>query len=110
MYRSKQQRTASFVAARKVIKTHWNRESHSIRGSRQRALYVPRQSAESDREHLRQAEAELDFTKRLTVTEELKDLPFGAVWAEFCAQMGTYVGQSLVGSLEEYQSTVAARS
>ena len=61
-------------------------------------------------EHLRQAEAELDFTKRLTVTEELKDLPFGAVWAEFCAQMGTYVGQSLVGSLEEYQSTVAARS
>ena len=59
-------------------------------------------------EHLRQAEAELDFTKRLTVTEELKDLPFGAVWAEFCAQMGTYVGQSLVGSLEEYQSTVAA--
>ena len=61
-------------------------------------------------EHLRQAEAELDFTKRLTVTEELKDLPFGAVWAEFCAQMGTYVGQSLVASLEEYQSTVAARS
>ena len=61
-------------------------------------------------EHLRQAEAELDFTKRLTVTEELKDLPFGAVWAEFCAQMGTHVGQSLVASLEEYQSTVAARS
>ena len=52
-------------------------------------------------EQLRRAEAELDFTKRLAVTEEIKDLPFGAVWAEFCAQMGTHVGQSLVASLEQ---------
>ena len=36
---------------------------------------------------LRDAENKLDFTKRLTITEELKDLPHGVVWEEFCLSL-----------------------
>jgi L-rhamnose isomerase len=35
---------------------------------------------------LRDAENTLDFTKRLIITEELKDLPYGLIWEEFCAR------------------------
>ena len=58
---------------------------------------------------LRQAEDALDFTARLVLTEELKDLPYGAVWAEFCARMEVPLGASLVQSLDAYQSSVAER-
>jgi hypothetical protein len=36
--------------------------------------------------HLKASEARLDFTARLILSEEAKDLPFSAVWGEFCAQ------------------------
>lgn len=58
---------------------------------------------------LKAAEARLDFTARLVTTEELKDLPFAAVWAEFCARAGVPAGQALIGALEGYQAKVAAR-
>ena len=35
---------------------------------------------------LRQMEAEGDFTSRLALLEELKTLPFGAVWDYYCAE------------------------
>ncbi len=35
-------------------------------------------------ERLKSAEAALDFTARLALTEERKDLPIGSVWREFC--------------------------
>ncbi len=37
-------------------------------------------------ETLRKAQEEADFTRVLQGLEELKTLPFGAVWAEFCAR------------------------
>lgn len=58
---------------------------------------------------LRKAEDALDFTTRLTMTEELKDLPYGAVWAEFCARMDVPVGAKLISSLDQYQSSVSSR-
>ena len=60
-------------------------------------------------ERLRAAEDALDFTTRLTLTEELKDLPFGAVWDEFCARMERPTGPALIESLEDYQYSVASR-
>ncbi|MEM1399188.1 MAG: L-rhamnose isomerase [Pseudomonadota bacterium] len=60
-------------------------------------------------ERLKDAETNLDFTARLTLTEELKDLPFGAVWREFCARMDVPNGLQLVGELEHYQAVVAPR-
>lgn len=58
---------------------------------------------------LRDAENKLDFTKRLTITEELKDLPHGLVWEEFCTRHNMPVGQSLIKDLESYQNSVSGR-
>ncbi|MFN4128387.1 MAG: L-rhamnose isomerase [Paracoccaceae bacterium] len=67
-----------------------------------RALLLPQA-------RLKAAEAALDFTTRLILTEELKDLPFAAVWQEFCARAGVPVGASLLRDLSDYQSRVASR-
>jgi len=37
---------------------------------------------------LRAAEWDFDFTKRLVMTEELKAMPWGAVWEEYCERAG----------------------
>ncbi len=58
---------------------------------------------------LRQAENALDFTTRLTVTEELKDLPYGSVWNEFCARSDVPAGRELIASLDNYQRGVSVR-
>ncbi|WP_120503496.1 L-rhamnose isomerase [Sulfitobacter mediterraneus] len=58
---------------------------------------------------LKSAENSLDYTSRLVVTEEIKDLPYAIVWAEFCERMGVPSGQSLVSDLNQYQASVAGR-
>jgi L-rhamnose isomerase len=58
---------------------------------------------------LKAAEERLDFTARLMLTEELKDLPYGAVWNEFCASQEVPTGQALIKELERYQGSVAVR-
>ena len=58
---------------------------------------------------LREAENRLDFTARLVMTEELKDLPHASVWNEFCARMDVPVGQGLITELDSYQTGVASR-
>jgi L-rhamnose isomerase len=60
-------------------------------------------------ERLRAAEHSLDFTTRLTMTEEFRDLPFGAIWFAFCERLETPSGLSLLGELDAYQVRVAAR-
>lgn len=60
-------------------------------------------------DRLRAAEDALDFTSRFVVTEELKDLPYGAVWSEFCAGNGAPIGTELITELDAYQATVAGR-
>lgn len=60
-------------------------------------------------DRLRSAEDALDFTQRFVVTEELKDLPFGRVWDEFCTRMSCPSGLHLIDQLERYQSSVSAR-
>ena len=60
-------------------------------------------------DRLRTAENNLDFTARLTLTEEFKDLPFGAIWAAYCERLGRPTGLALMGELEAYQARVASR-
>ncbi len=67
-----------------------------------RALLLPQ-------EPLKKAEEALDFTTRFMLTEELKDLPFTAVWAEFCARLDVPVGRTLITDLDAYQASVATR-
>ena len=67
-----------------------------------RALLIPL-------DRLRSAEDALDFTGRFVFTEELKDLPYGRVWDEFCTRMNCPSGLHLIDQLERYQSAVSGR-
>ena len=67
-----------------------------------RALLLPQA-------RLKGVEARLDHTSRLLLTEEAKDLPFAAVWAEFCARAGVPAGAALIDDLFAYQASVAGR-
>lgn len=58
---------------------------------------------------LKALEATLDFTQRLILTEEVKDLPFGAVWEEFCARNARPTGAALLSDLTQYQAKVSGR-
>ncbi|MEM8869442.1 MAG: L-rhamnose isomerase [Pseudomonadota bacterium] len=58
---------------------------------------------------LKATEADLNFTKRLVTTEELRDLPFAAVWRECCNRADIAEGQALLAALDDYQSKVASR-
>jgi L-rhamnose isomerase len=67
-----------------------------------RALLLPKA-------RLKAIEAAGDNSARLILTEELRDLPFGAVWAEVCARANLPVGAALLTELEGYQAKVALR-
>jgi L-rhamnose isomerase len=67
-----------------------------------RALLLPA-------EMLKARESDLNFTDRLILTEELKDLPYGAVWQTFCDRQSVPVGVSLLNTLNTYQASVADR-
>ena len=60
-------------------------------------------------DRLKSAETDLDFTTRFMMTEEFKDLPFGAVWNEFCTRMTVPSGLELVQALDNYQARVSHR-
>jgi L-rhamnose isomerase len=58
---------------------------------------------------LRQLEAEGDFTSRLTLLEELKTLPFGAVWDYYCLQSGVPVGEVWLSEVKRYEKEVLSK-
>ena len=60
-------------------------------------------------DQLKAAETALDHTARFTLTEEIKDLPFGAVWQEFCTRNDVPTGLGLIRELDAYQASVAGR-
>jgi L-rhamnose isomerase len=47
-----------------------------------------------------------DFTQRLALLEELKGLPFGAVWDYYCMQKGVPVGIDYMNVIREYETKV----
>ncbi len=55
---------------------------------------------------LRQYEADGDFTSRLALLEELKTLPFAAVWDQYCAQQSVPVGLGMLNSVRQYEKGV----
>ncbi len=52
---------------------------------------------------LRRFEQDGDYTSRLAVLEELKSLPFGAVWDFFCLQAGVPVGRDWLAAVRNYE-------
>ncbi len=61
------------------------------------------------RERLREAEANGDFTARLALLEELKSLPFSAVWDEHCRRKAVPIGGAWLDEVRKYETTELAR-
>ena len=66
------------------------------------ALLEPRQA-------LQQYEIEGDFSSRLALQEELKSMPFGAVWDYYCAQKNVPVGMDFMSVIKDYEKKVLAK-
>lgn len=49
-----------------------------------------------------------DYTARLALLEELKGMPFGAVWDQFCLQQGVPVGMAYLDEIYAYEKQVLA--
>ena len=57
---------------------------------------------------LRRMEAEGDYTGRLALLEEVKTLPFGAVWDRYCDASGVPVGGAWLAEVRSYEERVLA--
>jgi L-rhamnose isomerase len=55
---------------------------------------------------LRQAEADGDYTSRLAMLEELKTMPFGAVWDYYCTKQDVPAGADWLKEVKDYETTV----
>jgi len=60
-------------------------------------------------EKLQQMEAEGDFTSRLTLLEELKTLPLGAVWDYYCMKSDVPVGPAWLAEVKTYEDDVLSK-
>jgi L-rhamnose isomerase len=57
-------------------------------------------------DQLREMEVVGDFTGRLALLEELKGLPFGAVWDAYCLKQGVPVGFGFLDEIRAYEKQV----
>jgi L-rhamnose isomerase len=57
-------------------------------------------------EKLREMETGGDFTSRLAMLEELKTMPFGAVWDYYCTKMEVPVGPDWLKEVRDYEAKV----
>jgi L-rhamnose isomerase len=58
---------------------------------------------------LRKLEAEGDFTARLAMFEELKNMPYGAVWEYHCATCDVPVGRAWLDDVRRHERDVLSR-
>ena len=58
---------------------------------------------------LRDAENSLDYSKRLALMEEVKTLPFSAVWDAYCAKQNVPVGDSWIQVVKQYEKDVMSK-
>jgi len=50
-----------------------------------------------------------DYTQRLAMNEELKGMPFGAVWDAYCMQKGVPVGIAYMDEIKAYEAEVLSK-
>lgn len=58
---------------------------------------------------LRQYEDEGRYFERLALQEEMKSMPWGAVWDMYCLQAGVPVGESYIPEIEKYETEVTSK-
>jgi L-rhamnose isomerase len=61
------------------------------------------------RDTLRQYETEGDFSSRLALLEELKSMPFSAVWDFYCSQKNVPVGMDFMSVIKVYEKKELAK-
>jgi L-rhamnose isomerase len=60
---------------------------------------------------LRNLEKTMDYTQRLALLEELKSLPWAAVWDYYCTQKNVPIGGNWIREIKQYEKAVlSARS
>jgi L-rhamnose isomerase len=55
---------------------------------------------------LREVEASGNYFKRLALLEEIKTMPYGAVWDYYCQQKGVSIGNSWIEEVLTYENDV----
>ena len=60
-------------------------------------------------DRLRAAENAGDYTTRLALQEEIKSLPFGAVWDFYCESKGVPVGEAWLAEVKRYEKKVLSK-
>ena len=58
---------------------------------------------------LRKLESDGDYTQRLALLEEIKTLPFGAVWDEYCRRQNVPTGADWLQDVKSYESSVLSK-
>jgi L-rhamnose isomerase len=58
---------------------------------------------------LQQYEADDHLFQRLALQEELKSMPWSAVWDMFCLQNGVPAGDNYIAEIEQYEKTVTSK-
>lgn len=58
---------------------------------------------------LKEIELSFDFTQRLALLEEVKTLPWAAVWDYYCLQKGVPAGMAWYREVKDYEAAVLAR-
>jgi L-rhamnose isomerase len=58
---------------------------------------------------LRDFEREGDFTARLALLDEIKSLPFGAVWDYYCLKQGVIPGAAWMNEVRKYEKEVLSK-
>jgi L-rhamnose isomerase len=58
---------------------------------------------------LRKVELKMDYTERLVKLEEMKSLPWAAVWDYYCAQKGVPVGAAWFDDVRQYEAQVLSK-
>jgi L-rhamnose isomerase len=58
---------------------------------------------------MRELEVAGDYTRRLALLEELKGMPFGAVWDYFCLRQGVPVGMRFMREIRDYEGRELAK-
>jgi len=60
-------------------------------------------------DRLKRFEADGDFTSRLALMEEVKGMPFAAVWDYYCAKTGSPIGEAWVAEVKKYEREILSR-
>ncbi len=58
---------------------------------------------------MRRLETAGDFTKRLALMEEMKAMPVGAVWDNFCLEQGAPIGIAWMDEVKQYEKQVLSK-